>query len=358
MPDRILLTATPVTVTTHAARESMGLWPDGKLTAHPLPIVFPPQWLHRGTAQSDKPILPRRSSLSTGTPRDPEPHFVEMIQWAQHHLFQGEIICGIFPILGRFDKMPGAWFMQRTQDGVLAHFEYDGIDHVVRAGLWHTYRRPVMYQRPVVPMTPSMLRDMFPDGRIYRADSDASTTRIYGTPEEGGETGWYKLDFSSLLVKGAPLSEWRRWRNFDGIVPAHRSVFATTAIGNIKRLIIKCSTLRREKQGVELRYTQQGWKYRYDSINFSLALDHKTLVSGVKRARILPENKEDFAEAVALRKDMDELWAKLIATPTAIDIDEAVAEVVRLEIRLEAFLGVKVDPEKLPQLVFSEPDKA
>lgn len=338
------------------AREAVHLPALNKSVGPITPIAFQLEWLRHGRRDKNMEVRVTTSPSKTYL-RDPRPMLHDMVEWAQQNLFLGEAVCGVFPVLGT-DTHAGNWLMFRNQDGVLAHFDFDRADHVFHSGIWHTYKRPLNFRRPVIQMSLRELRDMYADEATYRADSSANKTHIFGTPEEGGQTGWYELDFTGLLLNRAPISEWRRWRNFDGIIPAHRSVYATVAIANIKRLITKCSQVRRDASGLKETYVGNSWKYRYEAVNFSLAVDRKTLVSGVKRDRILPENAEDFAEAVALRRDMDVLLSKLATDPATINIDEAVEEVVRLEVRLEAFLGIEMRPGKTPSLVFVEPDKA
>lgn len=349
-----LIPTTVSELTRHQARENVNLPGSSKAIGPVTPIAFQLEWLRHGRRDRDE-ALPVSANRPVGHLRSPHPMLHDMVEWAQRNLFLGEAVCGMFPMLA-MDTHAGNWLMRRDKDGVLAHFDFDRADHVFHSGIWHTYKRPMNFRRPVTQMTVRELRDMYADEAAYRADSTANKTHIFGTPEEGGETGWYELDFTGLLLTRAPLSEWQRWRNFDGIIPAHRSVYATIAIGNINRLISKCSNRRREVENVKLTYVQSGWKYRYDPINFPLANDRKTLVSEVKRDRILPENVEDFAEAVALRHDMDALNAKLSGVPTLAEVKEAADEVVRFEVRLATFLGIEIDPKNPPALVFTTPD--
>lgn len=341
-------------LTRFQARENVNLPGSSKAVGPVTPIAFQLEWLRHGRRDRDE-ALSVSANRPVGHLRDPRPMLHDMVEWAQRNLFLGEAVCGVFPVLG-MDTHAGNWLMRRDHDGVLAHFDFDRADHVFHSGIWHTYKRPLHFRRPVIQMTLRELRDMYADEATYRVDASANKTHIFGTPEDGGETGWYELDFTGLLLNSASLSEWRRWRNFDGIIPTHRSVYAVTAIGNINRLITKCSNRRREADDVKLTYVQSGWKYRYDPINFPLAINRKTLVTEVKRDHILPGNVEDFAEAVALRRDMDALMDKLAGVLTLTEIKGAADEVVRLEVRLAVFLGIAVDPKNPPALVFTTPD--
>lgn len=315
------------------ARAAAGLPPATKSTQAVNPMLFQDAWL-RTTEYSTRNLLPGAN------PRVRVEEDVFLAEaWASEHLLEGETIAGSMRFTGSGGAELGQWAMRLTAEGVWGFMEKGSTHYVMRPGLIQTYNQPLMYRRPAPPLAIRQLREMFGKMSLYKPDSSAYRTFVYGTRDGDREPSWVQLEIESMLYSQRKVAEWYDFRNFEGVLPVNSGLFAfsmSTVLGRIY-----------ERAGRLL--LPNGRLKKMTSTNLVLTeRDFNWAGNGLIHAELRPRHKDLYDRAMRLRSDVLGLLQDMRFHEQAVPEPENPTQLageyferaLTLQLRLERLMGL------------------